>query len=94
MKVKQWPVLSKKGIVCARKTKPTLDWNQIAMRIELNVPDELFNRPHIEAKLTIKDVPPNVFDPEVIVNTKELIEQQTGAKIDFKVIQEDKVLGL
>jgi hypothetical protein len=88
MKIKQWMVINRKGIVRVRKAKPGLDWNEIAMQIELNIPDELFKRPTLEATLTVKDVPNTVYNPEIIINTKDLIEQQTGAKIDFRIIHE------
>jgi len=86
MKVKQWIAINKNGRIRTRSNKPTLEWNEIAMQLSLDIPNELFTRPHIEATLQVKDVPNNVYMPEIIVNTKELIEQQTGAKIDFKII--------
>lgn len=90
MKVKQWLSISKRGISSVRKTKPNLGWDEIAVQFELNIPDELFSRPTIQATLTVKDIPNNAYNPEIILNTKELIEQQTGAKIEFKIIQADK----
>jgi hypothetical protein len=90
MKVKQWLVLNKNGIHGVRKTKPSLGWNEIAMQIELNVPNEY--RPTISAKFDIKDVPLMEFNPQVIIDTKDLVEQQTGAKIEFTVVyQKDTV---
>ena len=89
MKVEQWLSVNKNGITKVRKTKPFLEWDEIAIKIKLDVPDELFRRPTIEATLAIKDVPNNAYDPEIVVNTKELIEQQTGAKINFTVVHEE-----
>ena len=86
MKTKNWLIINKNGIHGIRKSKPRLNWNEIAMCVELNVPNELFERPTIAAKLEIKDVPLLEFNPQVIVDTKELVEQQTGAKIDFTVV--------
>lgn len=86
MKVKQWLAISRNGITRIRKSKPDLNWDEIAVCLNIEVPDELFKRPLIEAKLTITDVPNNTYDPEIILNTKELIEQQTGAKIEFSVV--------
>ena len=88
MKTTNWLTINKNGIVSVRKSKPSLGWNEIACAIHLEVPDELFKRPTIEARLKIEDIPLNEFSPEVIINTKELIEQQTGAKIDFTVVYE------
>lgn len=87
MKITQWLVLGKSGIKAVRKTKPSLDWNEIAVKINLEVPDQLFVRPTIEARIIVGDVPSNVIDVEdVIVNTKELIEQQTGIKVNFTFV--------
>jgi len=86
MKEKAYLIIGKRGIRGVRKTKPSLEWDEIACKIDLNIPDEIFRRPHIEATLNVVDVPNNVYEPEIVLNTKELIEQQTGAKIDFKVV--------
>ena len=52
----------------------------------MELPKELFERPQIEATLKIEDIPNNAYRPDLIINTKDLIEQQTGAKIDFKIL--------
>jgi hypothetical protein len=87
MKVSQWLAISKNGITRVRKTKPFLEWDEIAIKLDLVIPDDLFRRPIIDATLTVKDVPNNKYEPEIVINTKELIEQQTGAKINFTVVQ-------
>lgn len=56
------------------------------------MPDELFKRPAIEATLIVKDVPNNAYEPDIILNTVDLIEQQTGAKINFRILPpEDEI---
>lgn len=69
-----------------RKNKPALDWDEVAILVNLEVPNELFRRPTIEATLTVSDVPNNAYKPDIVINTAELIEQQTGAKINFTVV--------
>lgn len=88
-------VANRRGVHSVRKTKPALNWNEIAVRVEIDLPDVLFQRPHLEAKIVVdKDaVQPVKMTPEILVNTKDLIEQQTGCKIDLKVLpieQEEK----
>ena len=90
MKVRQWLSINKRGITSVRKTKPDLKWDEIAVQVLLEIPDELFARPVIEARIEIKDVPNTAYEPEIILNTKELIEQQTGAKINFTVVASDE----
>lgn len=86
MRITQWLIINKNGIKGVRKTKPDLAYNEIAMKIYLELPKELFERPQIEATLKIEDIPNNAYRPDLIINTKNLIEQQTGAKIDFKIL--------
>lgn len=86
MKTSSWLVVGHNGIRSVRKSKPSLNWDEIAVKVAIEIPDELFKRPVIEAKIEIKDVPNNAYDPEIVVNTVDLIEQQTGAKINFQVI--------
>jgi hypothetical protein len=89
MKVNQWLAVNKNGITKVRKSKPYLDFDEIAIKIKLEIPDELFQRPSIEATITVQDIPNTSIDPSIIINTKELIEQQTGARIDFRVIEDE-----
>lgn len=86
MKVSNWLVIDRNGIKATRKTKPALDWDEIAIKINLDIPKELFERPSIEATLEVKDVPNNAYRPDIVIQTADLIEQQTGAKISFTVV--------
>lgn len=86
MRTMNWLIIDKNGIKGTRKTKPDLKWNEIAVKIILEISKELFERPQIEATIKIDEVPNNAYKPDLIINTKELIEQQTGAKIDFKIL--------
>lgn len=86
MKLTNWLIINKNGIKSVRKTKPPLEYNEIAIKINLDIPKELFERPSIEATLKVDEVPNVACKPDLIINTKELIEQQTGAKIEFRVL--------
>lgn len=88
MKVDGYLIVNSRGTVSFRKTKPRMEWDEISVKFNIDIPNELFKRPHIEARIKVDDVPNTVYNPEVIINTAELIAQQTGAKIDFRIIQE------
>lgn len=87
MKVSNWLVIDRNGVKATRKTKPSLDWDEIAIKINLEIPNELFQRPTLEATVQVTDLPNNAYKPDVIIDTVDLIEQQTGAKINFTVVQ-------
>jgi len=86
MKTSSWLIIDRNGIKQVRKNKPALDWDEIAIRVNLDVPKELFDRPTIEATLTVTDIPNNAYNTDVVIDTVDLIEQQTGAKINFTVV--------
>lgn len=86
MRVINWLIVNRNGIKGVRKTKPDLAYNEIAIKVNLELPKELFERPQIEATLKIEDIPNSAYRPDIVINTKDLIEQQTGAKIDFKIL--------
>lgn len=85
-----WLIINKNGIKAVRRTKPALEYNEIAVKVNMSIPKELFERPTIEANLIIDNVPNNASNTDLIINTKELIEQQTGAKIKFKVLSAEE----
>jgi len=80
-----WLVVNKNGVKSVRKQKPSLDWDEVAVKLNIDVPKELFERPTLEASLVVTDIPNNAYHPDVILDTVDLIEQQTGAKINFTV---------
>lgn len=85
MRVNNWLVINRNGIKTTRKTKPALEFDEIAVKLNLEIPDELFRRPTIEATVKVTDVPNNAYEPELIINSVKDIEQQLGAKINLTV---------
>lgn len=85
MKVSNWLIINKNGVKSVRKSKPSLDWDEIAVKINLEIPNELFQRPTIEATVKVVDVPNNAYDPDVVIDDIKDIEQRTGAKVNLTV---------
>lgn len=91
MKVFSYLIINERGSCRLTKGKPSLNWNEISIIVRLDIPEKLFERPLIEASIKIdENIVPKEQPMEVILNTKELIEESTGAKIDFKVIQQEE----
>lgn len=88
MKSSSWLIINKNGVKGVRKTKPALEWDELAVKISLEIPNQLFERPQVEAILKIEDIPNKSYEPEMLINTADLIEQQAGAKVVFKVVSE------
>jgi hypothetical protein len=88
MKSTAYLIIGKNGIRDVRKNKPSLEWDEITVRLSIDVPDILFQRPLLEASIVVdKNILPDVILPDLVINTKELIERQAGVKIDFKIVE-------
>lgn len=85
MRVSNWLIIDRRGIKGTRKTKPALDWDEIAVKLNLEIPDQLFQRPAIEASVKVSELPNNAYQPELIIDSIKEIENQTGAKINLTV---------
>jgi len=70
------------------KSAPGLTANEIAIRVECNLPDELFTRPQLKFKIDVpkEAIPQKEITAEVIGNVQDLIQSNLG--IEVKLICE------
>lgn len=67
---------------------PSLAKDEIALKISVEVPDALFNRPQLQAKITIPQsaVTAPVVDAQVLDNVREILQQQTGLDVSVSLV--------
>ena len=87
MKTQFYLKVTSSGSVSVSKGKPGLDFDQVAVRCNLDLPDSLFVKPQITASITIdeKDTKPFEFDAETINNVKDAIEVATGINVKLTI---------
>ena len=70
------------------KKAPALDPKEISIKVECNIPDELFTRPQLKFKIDIpkESIPQKEITADVIGNIQELIQSNLG--IGIKLIAE------
>ena len=80
MKVKKWLTINSKGVCRLSVNKPGIDWNEVAIRLEIDLPDALFQKPRLEAKITVPDeaAVTGIINAVVADNVQEAIEQAPG----------------
>lgn len=68
---------------------PRLTPNEIALRLEFEIPDKLFQRPVVTAKLKIPDevVLPDKINTAVTDNIEEAIKSVTGLEMRVSVVE-------
>lgn len=91
MRTSFWLIVSNKGTTHTRKTKPDLGRNEVAVKMNLSLPDALFQRPHLQADVKID--PENVttfpLDTEVIQGVKDAVKQSTGLDLNIQIVEAD-----
>lgn len=82
-------VFSKGGSVAAKKNRPNLAFDEIAILFNVELPDALFKKPALEATLVIpkEAAMPQHIEADVVANVQEAIQTATGLKVQLSVIQ-------
>lgn len=83
MKIKPYLVINSRGSVRVVKTNPSLAFDEVAMQIHIELPDELFKKPRLEASLVVPKnaVQTPTIDVETIDNMQQAIKQHTGVEV-------------
>jgi len=92
MKVKKWLTINSRGSARLTQSKPSSYADEISILLEINLPDELFRKPRLEAKIDIpkEAAGPDVLSSEVVENVKEAIEKSTGLTFSINVIKNEE----
>lgn len=92
VKVKQkYLVINSKGSARLCVTKPSLDWNEIAVEVNIQVPDSVFDRPMLKANIEFKGDFHNEENAEVIDDLKNFVEQNPNIHLlNLEVVKKDE----
>ena len=70
----------------ARKNKPAVDANEVAIKISLSLPVALFKKPTLEASIGIEgDVPVIDLTPETVSTIEDVIRSETDLNVRLEV---------
>lgn len=95
MQINQYIVIKRTGGKYAHKyssrlakNSPGLDSNEIAMKLSIEVPDDIFDKPTLQAKITVpkEAVSRPVIESTVIDNVEQIIKQNTGFEVKLEVV--------
>lgn len=90
MIIQPYLVIKKNGSVEVRKTEPRLDGNEISLRLAIEVPNEFFQRPRLEATLKVpkESIPKVKITTEITDNVEKIIKETTGLNMVVSVIEQ------
>ena len=82
------------GYYSSRMTvgSPALDANEVAVKVSIELPDEIFDKPSFEAKVTVPQeaVSKPVITADVIDNVQDIIKQNTGFEVKLQIVEKDE----
>jgi len=70
------------------KTAPRLNVGEVAVKVKVDLPQELFERPMLQASITVpkETIPQSIIDATVQDNVEKVIKEVTGAEIKFTLV--------
>lgn len=91
MKIKTYLFVNSKGSVRIRKTKTSMGADEIAIQVDLTVPNQLFKKPQLQASISIPEdaVQTPVISSEVLDNIKTHMVQELGVNMTIAVLESD-----
>lgn len=91
MRVNQWLVVNNRGSCKIYKKKPSVDNNEVALNLQIQIPDEVFKRPQIVAEITIPNeaVTSTEITADVAENLQNVLHQTLGLNFSIKVIDNE-----
>ena len=91
MKTNCYLAINENGSVKLTKNYPYLNVGQVAMQVNIEIPDKMFQSPRLQATLKVpeKATLPEQISVEVIDNLEEQIKSVTGLEMRVNVVKEE-----
>lgn len=92
MKSNFYLTVNSRGGVKVTKNRPNVDFDEISIRMDLDVPDMLFKKPQLTASITIPEsaAVPKEIDVEMQDNIQNAIETATGLNVRLTIQKEEE----
>ena len=83
MKLQCHLTVNKNGSVRVSKGKPDLSWDEVSVKINMELPDMLFKKPQLEASIIVPEdaAIPKQIDVDVQDNIINSIKEITGMEV-------------
>ena len=87
MRAECWLAVSESGSIRLRMNKPDIENNEVAVKVNIDIPDEMFHQPHVEANISVDEesYTGNPITQEEINTIAEEIEHATGLHMNISI---------
>jgi len=90
MKITNWLTINNKGSARLTKTKPRLEWNEVSMLLNVEIPDSVFQRPILTANIKIDGEMNYEFDYEVQQKLEEVLKSAPNVHLLNLTVQKEE----
>ena len=92
MNIEKWMVINSKGGARLAVKMPRLNPSEIAFQIQFVIPQALFHRPLVRARIEIPEnvVLTDTITPEITDNIEEAIKSVTGLEMRVSVVEPEE----
>lgn len=94
MKLKKFLVVNRNGSTKITANKPSLATNEIAIQLNVEIPDQLFLKPTLVADITVDEklAGQQLISAEVIDNAKKLVSDTLGLELRISTVVEEETV--
>lgn len=73
-------------------SSPSLESNEVAIKVSVSLPDTVFDRPAFQAEIDVPEEAVNkpVISADVIDNVQEIIKQNTGFDVKLEAVGKEE----
>ena len=91
MKTQFYLTVNRRGSVKTTKNRPGLDWDEVAIQMNLTLPDMLFQKPQLQATIVVPDeaAAPKEVDVETADNIRDAIEEAVGMEVRLEIVNHE-----
>lgn len=92
MKLKRYLIVKRNGSTRVTKSPPAIDWDEVYMLLNIEIPDKLFDRPMLQGSIVIdeKAIQPAQIDATVVSDVENIIEQRTGFEVKLQIVNPEQ----
>lgn len=85
-------VINSRRNVTIREKPPKLKGNEICLKLELDIPNAIFERPLLVARMNVpaSAVPQVTIDTKITDNIEKIIKAQTGLSMVVSILEEEE----
>lgn len=89
MKQKLYLAVRSTGAARVTKTRPQLNYDEIEIALQLNIPDAIFEKPRLQATVDVPDdaVNPAEIESSVVDNIAQSINSATGIPVEITLVR-------